>query len=278
MPRFYRSKRFISGLSLLSSVQCIIALTWLNKKPRKHDFTIKYKKHKRTLRAIVRGMHIKSDLQSVLELAAGDCYNLDAIRWNPDWVIDCGGNTGLFSLAAASYWPICNILCFEPLPENAALITRQLQNNGLLTRVKLIQAAVGDLSRSAKFFVREANQGSLGSATNFCRSIDVDVLRLWDIYSPIRSKTVLIKMDVEGAEFDILRDFFIQESIGQVAFLLEVHGDCMQQKMLLADARNAGFVGGYWEKASETAHLFLAGPEGEWQLQFERLIEKLLPD
>ncbi len=221
------------------------------------DFLIRYRKFGVPRSVIVRDKHLRSDLQSVLELAAGDCYGLAKFAWQPDVVIDGGGNTGLFSLAAAARWPAVRLLCFEPMPANVELIRRHLAMNNLTERVELFPIALGGDNRKAQFFLREANQGSLGGNLEFSTTIDVDVRRLWDFYEPIRSQRILVKLDVEGAEFEILNDFFRQAPLSHIAFVLEVHGDRAAQNQILAGAEAAGLIGCFWEQASETAHLFL---------------------
>src|SRR5437763_7469187 len=59
----------------------------------------------RKLKGFLRWEHLTSDLQSALELAIGDCYRMNKIP-NPDFIVDGGANTGLFTLAAAARWPI----------------------------------------------------------------------------------------------------------------------------------------------------------------------------
>jgi FkbM family methyltransferase len=225
------------------------------------DFSIHYRKFGLSRRAKVRGKHLRSDLQSVLELAAGDCYHLADVSWEPDVVIDGGGNSGLFSLAASARWPASQLKCFEPMPDNVRLIAQQLESNDLARQVELVPAALGNRPGRAQFFVRDANQGSMDASLEFREAIDVPVTRLWDVYEEIRHRRVFIKLDVEGAEFDILRDFFQQVPLRQLVIVAEVHGDREKQDVLMREARAAGLTGSYWEQAKETAHFLLASPD-----------------
>lgn len=261
MKRFHRSRLLLRGLHFLSAVRCIRGLARVRGEKPSPDFDIAYEKFGRRLAARVRGKHLRSDLQSVLELAAGDCYHLAEIEWEPEVVLDGGGNTALFSLAAGARWPACRVRCFEPLPANVDLIRQHLELNGLSARVELVPTAVGGSARTAKFFVRAANQGSLDEALQFGEAIDVNVLRLWEIYASVSSRRVLIKLDVEGAEFEILGDFFRHVPLRQLVFVMEVHGDRERQDRLLNEACAAGLVGGFWEQARETAHLFCASED-----------------
>lgn len=258
MKLLHRSRLLLHGLQLPSAIRCIDGLARLRTGNSAADFLITYRKNGKRLTASVRGRHLASDIQTVLELAAGDCYNLEKVNWSPDVVIDCGGNTGLFTLASSSRWPNAKIICFEPMPENFELIQRHIAINGLENKVDLIQAAVGASKRSARFFIRDANQGSLDDSLDFGSAIDVNVLHLWKVYGSIQTEKVLIKLDVEGAEFEILQDFFQHQPLRQLVMLLEVHGPRERQDWLLAEANKAGMLGRFWERGKETAHLYLA--------------------
>ena len=258
MKLLYRSRLLLHGLQLPSAIRCIDGLAKMRSGIPQSDFSINYRKTGTQLKASVRGKHLASDIQTVLELAAGDCYNLEKLNWTPDVVIDCGGNTGLFTLAACSRWPSAKVICFEPMPENFDIIQKHIDINGLTERVDLIRAAVGASKRSAQFFIRDANQGSLDDSLQFGSAIDVSVLHLWNIYTTIQSENVLIKLDIEGAEFEILADFFQHQPLRKLVMLMEVHGNKERQDWLLADASKAGLVGRFWERGTETAHLYLA--------------------
>jgi FkbM family methyltransferase len=259
--KFYRSRLLLRGLSVFSAIRGIVALAQIRDARTSDDFLIYYRKFGFKRQARVRGRHLRSDMQSVLELAAGDCYHLAKVNWEPDVVIDGGGNSGLFSLAASARWPASQVKCFEPMPENVRLIAEQLKSNGLVNQVELVPAALGNRPRVAQFFVRDANQGSLDASIGFSETISVPVARLWDVYEGIRDRRVFIKLDVEGAEFEILSDFFQQVPLRQLVIVAEVHGDHKKQDTLMREARAAGMVGRYWEQASETAHVVLASSD-----------------
>lgn len=261
MRLLHRSRLLLNGLQLHSAIKCIDGLAKLRSGKNLSDFKISYRKTGHRLKAHVRGKHLASDLQTVLELAAGDCYNLNKIAWEPDLIMDCGGNTGLFTLAASTRWLSGKIICFEPMPENFDLIERHIELNGLSERVELIKAAVGASKRSASFFIRDANQGSLDKALKFGSAIHVDVLDLWDIYMTNKSNRTLMKLDIEGGEFEILNKFFQQSPLSNLVILMEVHGNRDRQDKLLAEAHKAGMIGGFWERGLETAHLYLASSD-----------------
>jgi FkbM family methyltransferase len=261
MKLLYRSRLLLKGLNLFSAIKCMSGLKKFTDGKGVENFFISYRKFGKRLKVEVRGKHFQSDLQSVLELAAGDCYHLSEFDWRPETIIDAGGNTGLFSLAANALWPEAAIKCFEPVPGNVELISKHVASNAHVGKIEIIPSAVGSETKRATFFVRDANQGSLDSSLEFGETIDVEVLRLWDIYAKLSPGKVLIKLDIEGAEFDVLYDFFKNAPLQKTVFVMEVHGGKKEQDQLLEKAEHAGFVGKFWERASQTAHLYLASKD-----------------
>lgn len=256
--RFYRTRELLSGLQIISAIKCILKLKNLNSNKNSSDFWVYYKKYGKLLKALVRGKHLQSDIQSILELAAGDCYNLNKLEWQPDVIIDGGGNSGLFTLLASAKWAQSTIFCFEPLPENVEHIKKHIEANKLSNPIKVISEAIGNSTRKTKFYIREANQGSTNNNIDYTEEIEVNVFHLRKLYEEYKLNKVFIKLDIEGAEFEILEDFFKTGPYQNLIIVLEVHGNKKQQEHLLNKAIDAGFIGNYWEQAAETAHLFLA--------------------
>jgi hypothetical protein len=58
--------------------------------------------------------------------------------------------------------------------------------------------------------VREPNRGGLDPGDPFRSSGEVPMLRLSDIYAPQRGKRCLVKLDIEGAEMEVVKDFLAQ--------------------------------------------------------------------
>ncbi len=259
--RFYRSRLLLRGLSTISAVRCIVALAIWRWWAIGTTINVKYQKSGRALTATIRAPHFESDFQSVLELAAGDCYHLEELNWRPECVYDCGSNTGLFTLYAAAKWPNCAVTAFEPVSHNIHAIEGHLQMNRLRPRVKLEPCAIGPSRRIASFYIRSANQGSFEPVTGDEESISIDVLPFFETYSADIGRDTLVKLDVEGAEHGIMDDLFNRQGLSRLVIVMEVHGDRAVQAQLLSRARRNGWVGGFWEIADHTAHLYLATPD-----------------
>jgi FkbM family methyltransferase len=145
-------------------------------------------------------------------------YEQDEIRFvrgllKPgDSVVDAGGHIGFFTMQmAAAVGPEGRVYAFEPLDSNADLLERSIAENGFADRVRFQRAAVGAAPGTATltFPVETLNSGGAyvlpdgGAALAGNRKKEVPLVALdaLDLRRPIR----FIKMDVEGAEPQVLR-------------------------------------------------------------------------
>jgi FkbM family methyltransferase len=162
--------------------------------------------------------HLDADLQGFLEIVVRHCYRVPDVE--PATVIDGGANIGFFTLAAVSRWPRADVISVEPHPENADMLARALSTNGL--RAEIVPAALAAKSGRTRFHVRDANRGSIGTAEGpEERAIDVAAMRLSDLYARAR-QPCLIKLDIEGAEVEVLEEFLSVPRPG-VTFVGELH-------------------------------------------------------
>jgi FkbM family methyltransferase len=113
--------------------------------------------------------------------------------------VDVGANIGLVSRCARMSSPGCEIFCFEPLEENAAIC--KLNNPGASVEV----SAVGP--KPGKKLLLVDSSGFMASSLKFGygqQEKEVRVISL-DGYFPTRQEPIdLVKIDVEGMECDIV--------------------------------------------------------------------------
>jgi FkbM family methyltransferase len=124
-------------------------------------------------------------------------------------VVDVGAHWGYFTLLAA---PLCGthgrVFAFEPHPRNFALLTKNVEANGL-TNVVAVQKAISDRAGRAELFQSGMTVGhSLcpvppewrlgGGAAK--EAIAVDTVALDDFFAQSSVEPRLIKMNIEGAE------------------------------------------------------------------------------
>lgn len=118
-----------------------------------------------------------------------------------DVAVEIGSNIGALTIPMAQ---LCRqVYAFEPHPDNYALLQQNLQNNGL-SNVTAINTALGSRNGFTRMFSLERlghfNFGRLEIGDG---NLQIEMTKLDDILGdePIR----LIKIDVEGAELDVLK-------------------------------------------------------------------------
>jgi len=145
-------------------------------------------------------------------------YEQDEIRFvrqllKPgDSAIDVGAHIGFFTMQmAAAVGPDGRVYAFEPLDSNASLLEQSIAENGYGDRVRFRRAAVGAAPGTATLtFPAETlnsggayllKDGSAPLAGNQKKEVPVVALDALELRRPVR----FIKMDVEGAEPQVLR-------------------------------------------------------------------------
>jgi FkbM family methyltransferase len=174
-----------------------------------------------------------TDAQSLLP-QWNDLFVRGTLRFTPvspaPRVLDCGANVGLASLWLRRRFPSARITAFEADPALGEMLGRNLTANGAST-VETIDAAVWSSAGRLAFRAEGADSGSVDTiaADTPGRVIEVPSVRLRDWIA--REPIDLLKLDVEGAELEILED--CADVLGNVAAMhLEVH-DFDQQRRLL---------------------------------------------
>lgn len=140
--------------------------------------------------------------------------HVDAVRFvAPATLLDIGANKGQFSTVVRTLMPNAQIHGFEPLPDDGDRYAALFQGD---SRTTLHRFALGENSRTAQFHVTDrADSSSLlkpgeGQKSAFgvsaSRIIEVqvrplnEVLQLTNLAHPL-----LVKIDVQGAELEVLR-------------------------------------------------------------------------
>jgi FkbM family methyltransferase len=132
-------------------------------------------------------------------------------------VVDLGANIGLFGAWALGRFPEATIVGVEADPANAAVHRRTIEANGLGLRWKLIEGFAGTESGVVRF---AAGEHATSHADDREGAIDVPAV---DVFPELRSAD-LVKIDVEGAEWELLADPRFERLRPQVV-VLEYHED-----------------------------------------------------
>ncbi len=169
-------------------------------------------------------------LHTFKEIFMEECYMTgleDTIPDNPT-IIDIGANAGYFTLFAASCFHGARIWAYEPIPSNFKQLDRNCKMNANIQVTCLQKAVSGQAGKiimtydSRDSFTTSATILSKPDDTNDVIKVDsVTIPEIFEAYGI--KKCDLLKMDCEGAEYDIIyqcpSDYLLK--ITQIA--MEVH-------------------------------------------------------
>jgi FkbM family methyltransferase len=116
-------------------------------------------------------------------------------------ILDCGANVGVSCLFFQRHYPQAQITAFEPDPQIYGYLSHNLQAGGL-TNTKLVPKGVWSSETTLSFFPEGADGGRI-EASSGNATIEIKTVRLFDYLS---EPVDLLKIDIEGAETEVLRD------------------------------------------------------------------------
>ena len=118
-------------------------------------------------------------------------------------IIDCGSNIGISVLFFKLLYPNSKILAFEPSQKNFEMLETNINNNRI-TNIKLYKKALSNKKEKTKFYNSASIVGTLFSSNqNETKYEIVETALLSDF---INQKTNLLKLDIEGAEDNVITD------------------------------------------------------------------------
>jgi len=187
-----------------------------------------------------------------------------------DVAIDVGAHIGFFTmLMASAVGPEGRVYAFEPLDANADLVERSIAENGFGGRVRLQRAAAGGAEGTATltFPLETLNSGGAyllrgGTAPlagNLTKDVPLVAIDRLDIRRPVR----LIKMDVEGAEPQVVRGAERVLREDRPIILSEVHPIQLARASGVTAAQFLAQVEALGYRAQTLDGAPLAAPDGE---------------
>jgi FkbM family methyltransferase len=147
--------------------------------------------------------------------------------FRPDpYIIDCGANIGLSVIYLKRLSVDAEILAFEPDEKNFELLEKNIKSYGF-ERISIRKEAIWIENTNLQF----AGEGSMSSRIDKAPSrvtTQVKAVRLKDL---LTRRVDFLKMDIEGAEFEVIKD--IADHLHFVNNLfLEYHGEFRQNPEL----------------------------------------------
>ncbi|MBI3879220.1 MAG: FkbM family methyltransferase [Verrucomicrobia bacterium] len=242
----YRRNKFRTALQIFRGVE-----NWptgFDLRLRRHRPGLRMLNFRDGLNLVVRGGTRDWDVAHELIYAGGYGRALEYLRGlsGRPLVLDLGGNLGLFSLLAARANPNAEIFAYEPGPPNFRLFEiNALANPSLGARIHLRKEAVGGHARETEWFFDDANPGGSSLYGTNGSKFPVHIAAFADVVAALPGPVALAKIDIEGAEFELLAGTppEVWRKIGAVA--LELHDDPagkMSRENFLQRLRDAGFT------------------------------------
>lgn len=160
-------------------------------------------------------------------------------------VLDLGGNIGVFALIAARTNTRARVFSYEPGPPNYRIFEiNRLANQNLMNSIELRREAVGGHSRDTEWTFDEANPGASGLYSQVGKKFPVRVKAFSEVLESLPAPVALVKIDIEGAEFELLDETPEKAWRNVDAISLELHDDPagrFSRQNFLMRFRNLGF-------------------------------------
>ncbi len=155
-------------------------------------------------------------------------------------VVDLGANIGFFQIHARGQLPIGEVTCFEPDPSNSGVLehVRDLNDAGW----QIIRACASNEEGTVRFRTGGHNFSRIDSEG------DLEIPAL-DVF-PIVDEADLVKMNIEGSEWEILDDPRLSENAA--VWIVEYH------RMRNPDPDIISLVHRQFERAGFTTHLAMS--------------------
>ena len=169
-----------------------------------------------------------------------------------DTVFDIGGNIGLWStLLAEAVGPLGRVETFEPVPPNIQCLEKNLTLSNH-QNVHINKIALGSHSGDTTMYVpRDAGRSALAPESRQDAKFPAKLARLDDCWIEMGSPRVkFVKMDVEGAEPEVLRGAHLFITNCRPVFVTEVNAyklSLMKEKKtaiheILYEYRHEGYI------------------------------------
>ncbi len=194
---------------------------WLAKSAVDNELKVKVRAKNHDSYYIKYRVNDLSDYQSLGECLGGNMYTLP--DYSIKYFIDAGANVGFFSVNMFGRYAIDEAISIEPNPLNVDLLKYNLST---FHNCKVLPIAVSGQDGNVVFELHTSNTGHIkGYAGNYDSNDSVSVVSK-KISSLIPShwamENTLVKIDIEGAEYEVIPEMFSKNIFPKV-IALEIH-------------------------------------------------------
>lgn len=176
----------------------------------------------------------KGDLHSIREVWFDEAYRLP-FDDPSGTLLDLGANIGLTSVWLAKRYPFKRVIAVEPDPNNASLVRRNLELNGI--KGEVLEAAIGPREGVARFELSQSS--NLGRLSE--KGVPVAMTTVGAILKRSAcSRLGLVKIDIEGGEqqlFDGPTDWLASAD----AIICEFHPTLVDCSKIIETISSRGF-------------------------------------
>ena len=178
--------------------------------------------------------------------------SVDAIKNAINPIIDIGAHVGFFSIFANCLNNDVKIYSIEPEKNNFELLNKHKEENKVIN-IKTFKCAIGKETRDGELIIKEDSINHKIKKGEKLKTKkrekeegifqDVRIFSLKDFFDENKIKKVsLIKMDIEGGEYDIIENLDNDDFSKIGAFVLETHDSKTKNRKCLEEIlRENGF-------------------------------------
>ena len=208
-----------------------------------------------------------SDMMLIYEILLKSKYKREYYfpeELKPKVIFDIGGNIGITSIYLASLFPEALIYAFEPLKENFEILKK---NTIQFKNIEVFNFGLGAKNGSFKLYLSDDKENyggvsfySEGEGNMSEPYTECEVKNVNDVIQDLGITAVdLIKIDTEGAEYDILTSFK-HEFLKKTSWITgELHGN--RDFELLNYLANMGFLISLNKNIDNRLSMFNAGTQ-----------------
>ncbi len=182
-------------------------------------------------------LDLLSDLMIFEELFIERIYPLECVPFVPTVIVDAGAYTGQFTLLAHTAFPMARLVVAEPEPGNHQRLLQCLGENGVSAacHAAAVWVRAGTIAfRGSGFGGHVADRGETAT-------VEVVAVPLAHLLADLGADRLLLKMDIEGAEREVLPSA-VPLFPAQTALFLETHHPEQECRGFLAPLLAAGFT------------------------------------